>query len=362
MTKTYRFIALILACVLMLAGCGEKEQAIDYEALYAPVLDQFHYLISGCAYSYSFDGDSGVSEIMLYSDPADALGFIGYAITDLSGDGIPELYIGSSDEAGPGSFPSTRTLAVYNCTSGQPALSFESWFRSDHNYLGDGAFYSYGSSGFDQTAIGRAVLSEDGSSLKYTDFYFTMSEPDNIENLHYYYNSSGEWDTSVSQLLDDDGSEFNEAWDILASGFQYIDVKPFADYTPSKPFEGKALELITAYEAAGSIFDSTVYTTFIADEGPYSTAISFYPVHSARDFKLLKLSNAQVAGDGTVSFDTEAIYETEVLVQDMPLVVSMTLEGTIPGYGISYTDYSGSTRYFSVNISGMDGTIELTEF
>ena len=35
--------------------------------------------------------------------------------------------------------------------------------------------------------------------------------------------------------------------------------------------------------------------------------------------------------------------------------------GSIPSYGISFTDPNGAARLFGVNVSGMDGSLELVE-
>jgi len=39
----------------------------------------------------------------------------------------------------------------------------------------------------------------------------------------------------------------------------------------------------------------------------------------------------------------------------------MSLPETIPFYGISYTDGTGTDRVFSVNLSGFDGSVYLAE-
>lgn len=50
------------------------------------------------------------------------------------------------------------------------------------------------------------------------------------------------------------------------------------------------------------------------------------------------------------------------LKSHFPLVVGMTFFGSIPHYGISYTDENGSSKQFAIEQSGDDGSILLTEF
>ena len=58
-------------------------------------------------------------------------------------------------------------------------------------------------------------------------------------------------------------------------------------------------------------------------------------------------------------FEKEVLYETETLSEDCPLLVKMTFFGTIPSYGIAYTDKDGKEKQFSVEMSGVDGSLFL---
>lgn len=40
----------------------------------------------------------------------------------------------------------------------------------------------------------------------------------------------------------------------------------------------------------------------------------------------------------------------------------MSCNSTIPCYGISYIDENGVVRYFAIEVSGMDGSVLLSEF
>ena len=55
-------------------------------------------------------------------------------------------------------------------------------------------------------------------------------------------------------------------------------------------------------------------------------------------------------------------FKVPELVPGCPIVVIMTLYGTIPNYGISYTDEHGTTRKFTVGLSGKDGRVEIEEY
>jgi hypothetical protein len=68
-----------------------------------------------------------------------------------------------------------------------------------------------------------------------------------------------------------------------------------------------------------------------------------------------------IAEDGEVIFEKEVLYEQETLTEECPLLVKMTFFGTIPSYGIAYTDSDGEEKQFSVEMSGVDGSLFLAE-
>ena len=64
----------------------------------------------------------------------------------------------------------------------------------------------------------------------------------------------------------------------------------------------------------------------------------------------------------SLSFSTEELYALDELSPDRPLLLNMTFYGLLPYYGVSYVDDSGETISYSINMSGKDGSVILTEF
>ena len=63
-----------------------------------------------------------------------------------------------------------------------------------------------------------------------------------------------------------------------------------------------------------------------------------------------------------MDFDVTELFDYGTLTPEMPLCVILTDYGSIPSYGVSFTDPStGTERLFGVSVSGMDGSLELTE-
>lgn len=65
--------------------------------------------------------------------------------------------------------------------------------------------------------------------------------------------------------------------------------------------------------------------------------------------------------DGKPQCSLENLYRNSYeLTADCPLKLTVPIYGTIPSYGISYTDTEGKEKISSINISGEDGSIQLT--
>ena len=59
---------------------------------------------------------------------------------------------------------------------------------------------------------------------------------------------------------------------------------------------------------------------------------------------------------------SDLLYAYGALTSENPIVVTLTDYGTVPAYGVSFVDPDGVERFYSIGISGMDGSLELLEF
>ncbi len=80
-----------------------------------------------------------------------------------------------------------------------------------------------------------------------------------------------------------------------------------------------------------------------------------------KNFKVLSLYLKDFSNDKPV-FLVQELYTKDVFRPDRKLLVRFSFIGTIPNNGISYTDGSGKTRYYSISESGMDGSLVFVEF
>lgn len=124
----------------------------------------------------------------------DPLETLGYAVEDLSGDGVPELVIGFLSDH------SILQYAVYTLVDGRPQVVFEDE-EGSLGYLGNGSFHYVVSlpTGMGQ---GTVSLSQDGTQILWEDFYFTLDDIFGGGTVTIYHNTTGSLDPAESGLTD----------------------------------------------------------------------------------------------------------------------------------------------------------------
>lgn len=372
-----RLFAIALALTMVFTcSCGKDGQVasatdeappVDYAAAYAPVLDAYYKLIFYGEADEIIGDYTGLMGLLSYEDYDKIADDIGYAIKDISGDGVPELLMSFITEETEEGIFGRDLFAVYHYGGGDPQLTFEGWARNSYSLLDGTELLYQGSGGAIYSIFGTYYLSDDGAELLCNDYYFTYEKDETFEDIGCYHNITGEWDKAVSEELDLTLDEFWQIEADLEEDVVLINLTPFADYVPvSVPvYEAPASDKeawVKADYADGIVTEATNYDWFTADDSPDSTKVLFMAEGNVRDFKFLSLYCEDVLEDGTPVFTTEELYQTDRLDPERPLLVEMTFWGTIPSYGISYMDQNGETRNFTVEMSGMDGSIHLGEF
>ncbi len=374
-----KFFASVLICALLLsvlAGCSlnpddfayvpyvsDSSAPVDYEQLYSGILDGMYKLISSgltedCIVQ---EGEAGVAEVIMYIDSSAALGSIGYTIHDISGDGVPELIIGSIPDESVG----CDIYAVYTCDGDKPMLAFEGWSRNLFRVIGEGKFLNVSSGGAMYTSIGVYTIALDGRSLICDDLYFTEEKDESFSEMGFYHNTTGEMKKEASEEISEE--QFRDKEAELSNQIQYLELTPFTEYVslggevssadvPAVSPTDVSVEVMWAEDAA----DITDYDVIGNPEGEYSSAVLFKPTGVLRNFTLYSLSLENVDESGKIHFAIDAQDTIDELSR--PLVVYMTFAGDIPNNGFSYVDGNGETVFYAVSISGEDGSVFLWQF
>ena len=163
--KTNKLIILLAA--MLLTGCtlgdtapdkpdqgdvqpetAQIEDAVNYEAFYKPVLDDFFRLASGEYDENNIpEGGTALLEGNGWNESNAMLWDSGYMIDDLSGDGVPELLIGSAAGDEYDVTAGTMIYALFTAADGQIKLTLEGAYRNAYCILEDGSIFNQGSGG-----------------------------------------------------------------------------------------------------------------------------------------------------------------------------------------------------------------------
>lgn len=370
-------IGCLMAGLLAFSGCGtggtqaaeaqnpEQQQdtaaQMDEMEIYRPILDQYYQFLSdGTELQAEMNGMTGIMDVMSSSNGENVYENIGYCIEDVSGDGVAELLIGLPSDAQEGY--KYGILACYTIAEGEPLLVFEGWYRDMYWLIETEEVYNRGSAGAAYSIIQTFRFSEDGTKLQPAEMYFTEPKDQSYDEIGYYFNTTGEWDSAVSEEITADYYfQVEKAWDAQVL---FIDFMPFSEYTPVSVPAVKQNTRVQAAYAEDVLIKYADYDTFDTKVGALDekVKVAFMGKGQVRDFKLLSLTLDDVTEDGEPIYGIAEIYAAEQLQANHPLVVDMLFMGSIPNYGISYLDQDGVMRYFTVEMSGYDGSILLTEF
>ena len=104
------------------------------------------------------------------------------------------------------------------------------------------------------------------------------------------------------------------------------------------------------------------YDTAVVETGEMQTQLVFSTDAAVRDFCVLALTDPDIDDNGEIHFKSTVAHRQDRLTPDRPLVVTTVFFGDIPNNGISYMDKDGVTHSFTVDMSGEDGSLYLTEF
>lgn len=323
---------------------AESEETVQTDAsAYDEVLERFYTIISNPYEDYDdIPGGMGVAEAARNIGDR-ALGGLGYIIGDISGDGVPELMIGTQLEYG------GTVNAVYTLVDGKPQFVFEGWYRNTYVYCGDGIFYNSGSSSASENCLGKFSITKDGTALECQEFFFTHLDEDSGD-IRVYYNTTGSWDPAESEEAEMSTEEF---WmrELPAGAWEL---------TPFFVFDFEVAPISVQWlEEAGNLteYDECSITSG-EDALSYIVFTSEQPVE---EFCVLYLDVVDVSESGDILFYPYPATPALDSRLEKPLVVELSFAGDLPQYGFQYVDENGNTLRFAIEISGRDGSLVVRE-
>lgn len=307
----------------------------------------------GAAEDDNDEGMTGIMEAAAKLTPTECLERTGYTVRDINGDGTPECLIGKIDGQNGVSRSGKRIYAIFTIRDGRPALVREGTFRNRFFLLDDGSLLNEGSAGARAFIFGVYRLPRGQNRLACLEFFFTPAEGE----ARYYRNASEGLDPATAEAITQQNYEEKEK--ALTARVVSLSLIPLAAVQSDSSTQ-KGMP-VRASRAESVIPDGSACDTFIADSPESRVWIAFSASEPVKDFRFLRVSLVEDR-DGNLTFSAKEIHRLPVLVPGRPFAAGMSFYGSIPSYGISYTDGSGQIRRFTVGLSGEDGSVLLTAF
>ena len=202
MKKRVLAILLCIAAVSILPACNDQkdnEEPFDCKTAYDNTLEDLYKLISSPASEEMiYDGMYGVYEAAQALGDA-AADTIGYVYNDMDKDGREELLIGNFEGTGS---PDVKNEIYAAFTHDGDTLEplFEKQKRNTFALTDTGTFYFHGSDGNKYHIVAEYELTEEGMICK--NFYFTYPINGDGNNMGYYHNTTGIWNSEGSEKID----------------------------------------------------------------------------------------------------------------------------------------------------------------
>ena len=362
---------LILSTSLLVFGCGDEKKAAqaapsstpqaaqtvqaDYAQQYAPILESAYAFV--LKNGEEKEGFNSLAEVKQFNGAEKAGAIIGYTMQDISGDGVPELLLGYAEAKKGQGYYGNDLYAVYTLVDGKPQLQFEAWFKDRLRLLKGNTLFMQGTSGAAESYTGRFAL--EGTKKKCLDFFFTKPDEHNPQQIIVYHNQTGASDPKQSEKsavtleeLGDMGSDFS---------FEPVEFVPLKNY-PQQGLKGLAKKHISIEWQRDSRLDLAQAERFSAPNAAPSARVVLTSDEALPGFKVLGLDVANIDESGHISYNTKALYTKDSLPKNTPFVLTLTTFESIPYTGISFEDDLGRARRFTIEQSGMDGSVSLSEF
>ena len=328
----------------------------EYLWIYQDILDDAYLFIAEDeGENFVFEGRVGLWEKLQGKNSEEFLENIGYAITDISGDGIPELIVAEINPK-KDDISGSEVIVMYTLNETYPQYVMESFEGRSYIYVGENRFYMQETTEDGGSSFGMFRLESDGTGLICEDFYFTSDS--GTKPMKYYQNSSGRKDVKSSKELSIKKEEIQKIQSKMKAGITELSLKSFYEYSAigrkNVQFQVKLIN-----DSVKRLLEPFEY--FAAEEGEYTSEVLFRPHAEVKNVKILSLEYIFDESGKNVKVESKVLHHYDKLTPEKPLVVKVAFYEFYPRYGISFEDADG-TWQFGVDISAKDGSLVIDEF
>jgi len=163
------------------------------------------------------------------------------------------------------------------------------------------------------------------------------------------------YDFAVADAIEEEGTftVVAAAWD--GAGNLWGRLKSGAGWVFLKSESAIIYYPIFADFATEELIAKGPYEYVLVDESLEADEIAIYAHETLTDVCFF-----EAVHDGDICIENP-LYNLPVLTVEKPIVAAVAFYGDLTTYGLSFTDESGAKRCFEISLSGLDGSVVLTE-
>ncbi len=192
------------------AGSTEDAEAVEgsYEDAYKEILDKY-YVAMNEKWDMQQVSEASLNYMSVYmkSEKGDFLVGTGYYISDIDGNGIPELLIGNTED---NEFFKNTVFEVYTLVDNQPEIILSGEDRCIYYLCDDGKFINQISGGPASTSCYILEIGEDGKTLNAVEGVRTdIPDLNDSSTINWYFTNDLDYDCTNDELITEDEANQN---------------------------------------------------------------------------------------------------------------------------------------------------------
>lgn len=349
---------------------AEPQAWLDfYLEMYAGVLNEtYEYIRDFDFVEYDYNDDQyGIFENVNYgARDRNTLEAVGYTLMDITGDGQPELLIVAPDyEYDPEGTAGSEVLNIYGLNNSEPWLFKTGYGRDRLAILDDNTVLEIASMSSFSTGLGVYQYFTKPVGVEEIERIMSYAFEENNYEERYFRTKGDSWEYDETQELDMTEEDFWNMINEYESRERVMDITLFKDYkyTGSKQYPAYSKEaVVSGYWADDTMPAIADYVDPAIDIYSWQgKPVVFSTNTTVYDFTLWAVELYDVDDEGNPLFYSGDIIHMGKFTPEEDKLLLLEFIGDTPNFAVSYREADGTFKRFTVEVSGKDGSILLSE-
>lgn len=364
--------SLVLA-LLLFVGCSQNNNSeSDYEKLYAPILKEIEEIILSKEDDeyLTYEGINGkhtaIVDLVNSSYDMNLGGLVGYSISKLNDDDIPELIIGLIDsdysETDEPEYGGMYLFEIYSVVNGKVKQVTAINYLDDFHLLADGTLFKIALADEDVRILHYEIKDGDLAPI---DIFVSRYDSE-AQTMRYYIDKDKNIETEDFEDMQMTENEFGDFMTKYWENMVSVDLVPIVefDYTRDLIYDRNGSYPAHHYFDVFELEKPSDYPDikeYVISDSQYSVKAVVEVLENMEDVEIIKVSAFESPELG-IDYDFEGVlYKVGNLEPGDRLLLQLEIPELVSDTAISFFDYYGERKYYVIYTSGKDGSLGTEE-